>query len=94
MSYSGYIEYLTTSGRYLTQDAFDDTLIIRDDPIRYRHSVDTTNGYDENYPESCDAPKIKIGDIERKHVDFKGNVYFTQEPVYVPANYNSWSRVK
>ena len=44
MSYEGYTEFLSKDGEYLVVGCWDD------DPkgMAYRHSVDQTNGYEED----------------------------------------------
>lgn len=94
MSYEGYTEYLTVSGKYFTLDCYDGTPSEYDgEPVEYFHDVDQTNGYDADDPSTCCAEKIIIGRYDVWHEDHYGNRYATEHFLYAPAENSSWRRV-
>lgn len=87
MGYSGYTEYLCENGHYFTRDCWDSKPSVCpycQSFIKYFHSVDTTNGYDEEYPDTCRAEKNEIGFDDTWHDDHYGNRYATKRLRYKP----------
>jgi len=92
MSYEGYTEYICKNGHYWTIDAMD---LIHGEPSRvcsvcselpeYWHDVDQTNGYDEEYPDTCAAPRIEVGFVDVWQEDHYGNRYATKRMLYAPT---------
>lgn len=94
MGYSGYREYLCTSGHYSAHDAYESDY--NECPrcgasMAYVHGVDQTNGYDESEPYSCNAPKEEIGFDDVWHVDHHGNRYATKLVKFRPIS--AWKEV-
>ena len=96
MSYEGYREYLCRKGHYSTSDAYED------DPtkcercgadIDWRHSVDQTNGVEEDNPSTIPAPKEKVGQEDDWQRDHHGNKYAVAVPIYRPAS-GEWRLVQ
>jgi hypothetical protein len=89
MSYEGYEEYLTEKGVYLTIDCYDSVKryahITDNDPIKWGHSVDVTNGEGE---EGClwtrPAPKEPIGFQDHWFTDHYGNKYAVMDTLFAP----------
>lgn len=78
MSYEGFVEFLCEQGHYHTcdcNDSYPKTCEVCGGSINYRHSVDTTNGYNEEYPSTCRGPKTEIGFDDRWQEDHYGNRY-------------------
>jgi hypothetical protein len=93
MSYEGYTEYLTRSGKYLVVDCYEpDPETSPDDPIVWRHSVDQTNGIEEGNPDTYPAEKEEIGfkDIWKK--DHYGNPFAVKLLLYAPKG-KEWKPV-
>lgn len=91
MSYEGYTEFLCDRGHYFCFDVYNmpetPKCVVCTENVRFCHSVDVTNGYDESHIDFCDAPKVELKEYdEKQHVDFKGNVYYTKIPKYIPTN--------
>lgn len=87
MSYEGYQEYLCAKGHYVVRGAF------ADEPeycprcggdIAYRHSIDVTNGVEEDDPSTMPAPKDQIGSEDDWQKDHYGNPYALDIPLYQP----------
>lgn len=88
MSYEGYEELLCKKGHYSTHDCNDDhpaVCVICGEPNLYRHSVDQTNGYNKEYPSTCEAPKTEIGFEDDWREDHYGNKYAVKIHLYEPV---------
>lgn len=65
MSFEGYIEYLSVSGEYWTEDVYQASPqprspALREEPLYY-HMVDETNGYEYGNPDTYPAETIPNG---------------------------------
>ncbi|QIG77702.1 hypothetical protein EVB64_115 [Rhizobium phage RHph_TM61] len=95
MSYEGYGEYICLSGHYVkARDIYDHPeteCAICKSGMKYYHSVDVTNGYDETSAMSCDAPKIVIGSDDWWQTDHYDNRYAQRIHLYgIPEGMNPW----
>ena len=95
VSYEGYREYLCAKGHYQCSDAYDD------DPekcarcgerIAYAHSVDQTNGVEEDNPSTMPAPKEQVGFEDEWCKDRHGNKYAKSIPLYMAGR--EWAKLK
>jgi len=103
MSYSGFREYICEYGHYTSIDCWDDQEKCNcGAKFKYRHSVDTTNGYGDHRDylalQGCDyddsyfderAPKKEIGFTDIWHEDHYGNKYATKQLRFAPDS-NVW----
>lgn len=89
MSYEGREEFLCTKGHYFVMDcnADDPTFCVRcKAPIAYTHSIDDTNGTDENDPSTMPALKQVIAHEDDWRIDHYGNKYALQIRLYCPLD--------
>ena len=102
MSYEGFEEYLCEDGHYTTQDAMawmhgcggSEICSVCQKRIAWSHAVDETNGYDEDHPGTCCAPKIPNGFTDEWHVDHYGNRFATKRQQYRPSAGSDWRSSK
>lgn len=82
MSYEGSIEYICPTGHYLCVDVYDggpERCLVCGEPFEWQHSIDHTNGVDEESLELTDeAPKVVVGH------------YPVHVPLYAPGP--GWSK--
>lgn len=93
MSYEGYEEWLCNKGHYTTTDCSESAPVvckICGEGYKWRHSVDVTNGYDEEYASTSDAPKTEVGFDDIWHTDHYNNRYATKALRYTPAPDAPW----
>ena len=96
MSYEGYEEFLCEDGHYFTMGCFDDSVPSCSHCGKlamHRHSVDCTNGIEENNPSTMMADKIILGFTESINVDHHGNKYFSKVNTWAPAG-TEWKPYK
>jgi hypothetical protein len=94
MSYYGFWEWLCDNGHYLAHDCMDTKPSVCPHcsaPMRWSHSVDETNGYDESNEGTSCAGKRLIGTEDAWHLDHHGNRYATQRDLFAP-NSKAWNR--
>ncbi len=88
MSYEGYREYLCETGHHFGHDCYDEDATecpYCGAPIAYWHSVDQTNGEDEDLPCTLPAPKHQVGGDDEWHVDHYGNRFANVRALWEPA---------
>jgi hypothetical protein len=95
MSYEGTEEYLCEKGHYTAYDCNSGTpaeCSICKAKIKYHHSVDETNGFDEEDPRTTSAPTLGIGFEDDWHTDHYGNLYALKVLLFSP-NSSEWREI-
>lgn len=94
MSYEGYNEYLCENGHYNVVDCYYDDIKICscNSKMKYYHSVDITNGYEENNPSTFPAEKTEIGFDDIWNKDHYGNKYAIKRMKYKPVK--NWRKMQ
>lgn len=93
MSYEGYEEYLCENGHYTTVQCYDFADCSNCScgaKFVCQHSVDQTNGYDEEDDSTFAAAKVEIGWDDVTNQDHYGNIYYTKWMKYAPAKDSPW----
>lgn len=95
MSYEGVDEWITKKGFYLITDCYEDRPTLQDleDQLEWHHTVDFTNGIEEEGTYSVYAKKEMLGHIDVWHKDHYGNSYATKKLQFRPLGDN-WTKVK
>lgn len=91
MSYEGSREFLCLLGHHLEIDCNQDDpheCPHCHSPIAFRHSIDHTNGYDEDDPNTYPAEKVIYGHDDIWHKDHHSNRYATKRYRWSPADDN------
>ncbi len=95
MSYEVINEWLCKSGHYLVTDAYDNDPSECDKcgaPMAFAHSIDQTNGYEEDNPDTYPALKTLLGSTDIWHTDHYGTRYATERQRYAPKD-DTWRKV-
>lgn len=97
MPYQGHQEFICQKGHYFVGDQHAEPSQCEEEGcealIQYRHEVDTTNGYDETYADTSNAPKREIAKEDRWLKDHYGNKYAVMVLRYAPAS-KEWINVE
>lgn len=87
MSFEGYREFICSGGHYWTRDVYDDSPKACPrcgKPVAHAHTVDETNGHDENLPGSWPMKKRVIGYEDEWRHDRHGNRYAHTIELFAP----------
>lgn len=92
MSYEGFTEYLCEKGHYFARDVYSNSLDEKPCPAcgsqwAYTHSVDQTNGYEEDNPQTCCAPMVDSGFEDLWETDHYGNRYAVKRHLFRPGKH-------
>lgn len=93
MSYEGFNEYVCLNGHYFTADPYYQSTVCPCGAINHWfHTVDQTNGMDEQCPNTFCAPKTEIGWDDIPCQDHYGNKYFLKNSRYQPEG-PEWTKL-
>lgn len=90
MGYSGFTEYLCVEGHFSSRNVWAEDLKACPHcgkAFAHFHGVDQTNGYSEEHPSSCHAPKKLIGFTDVWNNDHYGNRYATKVDRWRPLEH-------
>jgi hypothetical protein len=84
MSYEGSVEYLCQDGHRSVVDCWEDRLVKCrcGAAMAYRHSIDHTNGVEDDNPATMPAPTEEIGFTDIWREDHYGNRYAIKDVKY------------
>lgn len=93
MSYEGRVEFLCRRGHYTSIGCYENDLETCrcGAPMRYRHSIDDTNGEIEDDPDTTLAPVVEDGHDDDWRVDHYGNRYAVAIPRFTPGDH--WQEI-
>lgn len=95
MGYSGAEEYLCARGHYQKLGHWLPAVSVCglhgcSAPIKWHHTIDHTNGYDEMDASTFPAAKVEVGWDDISHYDHYGNKYFSKQECFEPAVGSAW----